>query len=102
MQLERSAPGTCRSPPPRAVRFIHLLFAQQTMPAQFIKRNQSRYEDQLLREAHGLETLRRAAVGTGIDVPKAIHVDHQSLTLPFIRATDCSAAQWQKLAEGLA
>jgi len=34
--------------------------------AEFIKRNQSRYDDLLLREAHGLDALRRAAVGTGI------------------------------------
>jgi fructosamine-3-kinase len=72
------------------------------MPAQFIKQNRSRYEDQLLREAHGLETLRRAAIGTAIDVPRVIHVDQQTLTLPFIRSTQCSAAQWQKLGEGLA
>jgi fructosamine-3-kinase len=72
------------------------------MNGQFIKRNQSRYKDQLLREAHGLETLRRAAIGTAIDVPSVIHVDHQTLTLPFIRSAQCSAAQWQKLGEGLA
>jgi fructosamine-3-kinase len=72
------------------------------MNGQFIKRNQSRYKDQLLREAHGLETLRRAAIGTAIDVPTVIHVDDQTLTLPLIRSTQCSAAQWQKLGEGLA
>jgi len=72
------------------------------MTAQFIKRNQSRYKDQLLREAHGLETLRRAAIGTAIDVPSVIHVDQQTLILPFIRSAQCSAAQWQKLGEGLA
>jgi fructosamine-3-kinase len=72
------------------------------MTAEFIKQNQSRYQDQLLREAHGLEALRRAAIGTTIDVPSVIHVDHQTLTLPFIRSTHGSAAQWQKLGEGLA
>jgi len=72
------------------------------MNASFIKPNHSRYEDHLLQEAHGLETLRRAAIGTGIDVPNVIHVDHQTLTLPFIRSTRCSAPQWKTLGEGLA
>jgi fructosamine-3-kinase len=72
------------------------------MTAPYIKRNHSRYEDQLLQEAQGLETLRCATIGTGIDVPSVIHVDHQSLTLPFIRSAQCSAAQWKILGEGLA
>jgi fructosamine-3-kinase len=72
------------------------------MTDKFIKRNQSRYHDQLLREAHGLETLRRVAIGTAIDVPSVIHVDHHTLTLPLIRSTQCSAEQWRKLGEGLA
>jgi fructosamine-3-kinase len=72
------------------------------MTAQFIKRNQSRYKDQLMREAHGLEALRLAAIGTAIEVPSVIHVDQQTLTLPFIRSTQCSVAQWRKLADGLA
>src|SRR5271157_2864787 len=72
------------------------------MSAQFVKRNQSRYEDHLLREAHGLDTLRRAAAGTGIDVPDVIHVDHQALAMPLIRSARCSAAQWKRLGQGLA
>jgi fructosamine-3-kinase len=70
--------------------------------AQFIKKNQSRYEDHLLREAHGLDVLRRAAVGTGIDVPTVIHVARETLVLPCIRSVQCSAAQWQRLGKGLA
>jgi fructosamine-3-kinase len=70
--------------------------------AQFIKKNQSRYEDHLLREAHGLDALRRAAVGTGIDVPTVIHVARETLVLPCIRSVQCSAAQWRRLGKGLA
>ncbi len=70
--------------------------------AQFIKRNQSHYEDHLLREAHGLDALRRAAVGTGIDVPAVIHVARETLVMPCIRSVRCSAAQWQRLGQGLA
>jgi fructosamine-3-kinase len=70
--------------------------------AQFIKRNRSRYQDQLLREAHGLDALRRAAVGTGIDVPAVIHVDHETLVMPRIRSARGSADQWWRLGQGLA
>jgi fructosamine-3-kinase len=70
--------------------------------AQFIKRNQSHYEDLLLREAHGLDALRRAAVGTGIDVPAVISVARETLVMPCIRSVRCSAAQWQRLGQGLA
>jgi len=76
--------------------------ADQRMSAQFVKRNQSRYADHLLREAHGLDALRRAAAGTGIDVPEVIHVDHQTLTMPFIRSTRCCVDQWTRLGHGLA
>lgn len=68
----------------------------------FVKKNQSRYADHLLREAHGLEALRRAAAGSGIDVPNVIQVDQRTLTLPFIQATRCTAGHWKKLGEGLA
>jgi fructosamine-3-kinase len=70
--------------------------------AQFVKRNQTRYEDHLLREAHGLDALRRAAHGSGIDVPEIIHVDHQSLVIPFVRAGRWTAAHWARLGRGLA
>jgi fructosamine-3-kinase len=70
--------------------------------AQFIKKNQSPYEDLLLREAHGLEALRHAAVGTGIDVPAVIHVARETLVLPYIRTVRGSAAQWQRVGQGLA
>jgi fructosamine-3-kinase len=70
--------------------------------AQFIKRNQSHYEDHLLREAHGLCALRRAAVGTGIDVPAVIHVAREALVMPCIRSVRWSADQWQRLGQGLA
>jgi fructosamine-3-kinase len=70
--------------------------------AQFIKRNQSHHEDILLREAHGLDVLRHAAVGTGIDVPAVIHVARETLVLPCIRTVRCSVAQWQRLGRGLA
>ena len=70
--------------------------------AQFIKRNQSRYEDHLLREAHGLDALRRAAVGSGIDVPAVIQVARGTLVMPCIRSVRCSAAHWQRLGQGLA
>lgn len=87
------------------------------MAAQFVKKNQSRYPDQLLREAQGIEALRRAvargarAVGTaadstmrvaGIEIPEVIQVDQRTLTLTFVRSTRCSTAQWRTLAEGLA
>lgn len=72
------------------------------MSAQFVKRKQSRYADRLLQEAHGLDTLCRAAAGTGIDVPDVIHVDEQALTMPFICSARCSAGQWAKLGQGLA
>jgi fructosamine-3-kinase len=70
--------------------------------AQFIKKNHSHYEDLLLREAHGLEALRRAAVGTGIDVPAAIRVAPETLVMPYIRTVRCSTAQWRRLGHGLA
>jgi fructosamine-3-kinase len=70
--------------------------------AQFIKRNQSRYDDHLLREAHGLNTLRRAAVDTGIDVPAVIRVTPEALVMPRIRSVRSSAAQWEGLGRGLA
>lgn len=72
------------------------------MSTQFVKRNQSPYADHLLREAHGLDALRRAAADAGIGVPEVIHVDHQSLTMLFIRSTRCSADQWTRLGHGLA
>lgn len=68
----------------------------------FVKKNRSRYADQLLCEAHGLEALRRAAAGSGIDVPKIIQVDQHTLILPFIEATRCTSGHWKKLGEGLA
>ncbi len=68
----------------------------------FVKKNQSRYADHLLREAQGLEALRRAAADSGIDVPHVIQVDQRTLTLPFIQATRCTAGHWKKLGEGLA
>ena len=68
----------------------------------FVKHNRSRYADHLLEEARGLATLRRAAAGTGIDVPEVVHVDDRTLTTPFIRATRCSCGQWKRLGEGLA
>lgn len=69
---------------------------------QYIKRNQTRYEDHLLREAHGLDALGRAAAGTGIEVPAVIRVDREALVMPCIRSVRCSTAQWQKLGQGLA
>ncbi len=68
----------------------------------FIKENRSSYADHLLREAHGLAVLRRAASGSGLQVPDVIHVDEHTLTLPFIQATRCTVSHWQKLGEGLA
>jgi len=35
-------------------------------------------------------------------VPEVIHVDHHTLTMPFIRSTQCSAGQWTRLGQGLA
>jgi fructosamine-3-kinase len=83
------------------------------MAAHFVKRNQSRYPDQLLREAQGLEALRGAlaagnappagtAPPSGIGVPEVIQVDERSLTLTFIQASVCSAPQWRRLGKGLA
>jgi len=72
------------------------------MSANFVKRNHSGYPDHLLREAHGLEALRRAATGTGIDVPEVIRVDNESLTMPQIRSGRCSIDQWVRLGQGLA
>jgi fructosamine-3-kinase len=69
---------------------------------QFIKKNQSRYEDHLLREAHGLDALRHAAVGTGIDVPAVLDVGRETLVMPCIRSVRCSMVQWQRLGQGLA
>jgi len=72
------------------------------MSEQFVKRNQSRYSDHLLREAHGLDELRRAAVGTSINVPEVLHVDQHTLTMPFIQSIRCSAQHWTRLGQGLA
>lgn len=72
------------------------------MGTRFVKRNQSRYPDHLLREAHGLKVLRGAAVGTGVDVPDVIEVDEQTLTMPLIRSAHCSSDQWKRLGQGLA
>jgi fructosamine-3-kinase len=72
------------------------------MSTPFVKRNPTRYPDHLLREAHGLEALRRAATGTGIDVPDVTHVDHETMTMPLIRSAQCSNAQWGRLGQGLA
>jgi len=74
----------------------------QGMIAPYVKRNHSRYADHLLREAHGLDALRRAASGSGIDVPQVMHVDQESMTMPFIQSARCSTAQWMKLGQGLA
>ena len=72
------------------------------MSAPFVKRNHSRYADHLLCEAHGLEALRRAAIGTGIDVPEVIDVNHEALTMRYIRSARCSTEQWTRLGRGLA
>ncbi len=72
------------------------------MNARFVKSNRSRYADHLLREAHGLDALRSAAAGSGIDVPQVLQVDGQTLTMPLIRSTHCSTDQWAKLGRGLA
>lgn len=72
------------------------------MSAPFVKRNHSGYADQLRCEAHGLEALRHAASGTGVDVPQVIHVDDETLTMEFIRPARCSAEQWTRLGRGLA
>jgi fructosamine-3-kinase len=76
--------------------------AEQRMSDSFVKQNRSRYPDQLLCEARGLDALRRAATGTGIDVPQIIDVDQRTLTMGFIRSTGCSPEQWTKLGQGLA
>jgi fructosamine-3-kinase len=68
----------------------------------FVKKNQSPFADQLLCEAHGLEALRGATAGSGIEVPAVIHVDQHTLTLPLIPAARCTAGHWRKLGEGLA
>lgn len=68
----------------------------------FVKRNCSPYADHLLKEAHGLAELRRAAAGAGIDVPEVIAVDERSLTTTRIRPTSCTPGHWTRLGEGLA
>ena len=72
------------------------------MSEHFVKRNPGAHADQLLREAQGLEALRAAAAGSGIDVPQVLQVDEWTLTLPRIRASRCSAEQWARLGRGLA
>jgi len=80
----------------------HKLLVDRFVGPTFVKRNQSRYADHLLREARSLDVLRRGAAGTGIDVPDVIDVDEHRLTLPFIRSTRCSIDQWTRLGHGLA
>ncbi len=81
------------------------------MTSQFVKKNRSPYRDHLLREARGLDELRRASAHTAspgtafapsVSVPEIIQVDERTLTMPFIRANHCTSAQWQRLGEGLA
>jgi len=72
------------------------------MSEPFVKHNRSAYPDQLLREARGLEALRAAAAGSGVDVPQVLQVDEATLTLPRIGATRCSPEQWVRLGRGLA
>ena len=72
------------------------------MTESFVKRNRSPYPDQLLCEAHGLESLRRAAAGTGIDVPEVFEVGESSLQMARIHPARCQPAQWQRLGAGLA
>jgi len=67
-----------------------------------LKRNRSPFADLLRKEASGLEALRRAAAGSGIDIPEVLRVDEQCLELPRIGAVDACAAQWEKLGRGLA
>jgi len=81
---------------------LHLRLADTGRHLEFTKRNQSRYADHLLREAHGLQALRCATVGSGLHVPNVLHVDEHILKLPLIHATRCSASHWQTLGEGLA
>jgi fructosamine-3-kinase len=72
------------------------------MSAPFVKHNRSRYADHLRCEAHGLDALRRAAQGTGIDVPQVVAVDEHALAMTFIRPARCSAEHWTRLGLGLA
>lgn len=72
------------------------------MSGRYVKRNRSRFADQLLCEAHGLDALKRAAAGTGVDVPEVFDVDERSLTMTLIRPVPGSAAQWARLGKGLA
>lgn len=68
----------------------------------FVKKNCSRHTDQLLREARGLDALRSALAGSGIDIPEVIQVDQRTLTLPFIKVVRGTAGHWKKLGESLA
>ena len=68
----------------------------------FLKRNRSPFADHLRKEASGLEALRHAAAGSGIEVPEVLRVDEQWLELTRIRAVAASPAQWERLGRGLA
>jgi fructosamine-3-kinase len=68
----------------------------------FRKRNAGGHPDQLVCEAAGLEALRAAAAGSGIDVPQVLHVDAQSLTMTRIRAAAWTEDAWARLGAGLA
>ncbi|GAA4355036.1 fructosamine kinase family protein [Kangiella marina] len=70
----------------------------------FIKHNNSRYKDQLLKEASGLELLRSAIDSNGIKlrVPQVLNVAKQTLVLERINAVSPNAKQMQELGKALA
>jgi len=68
----------------------------------FIKPNNSRFPDALMREAHGLEALRQLCNAELICVPDVIDVNPKQLVMTLINSRRCSPGLAARLGQGLA
>ena len=68
----------------------------------FIKANNTPYQDALIREAEGLDLLRRHIPEHLLRVVEVSSVDEKQLAMTAVKSTAPTEYQWQKLAEGLA
>ena len=68
----------------------------------FIKKNNSRFPDALIKEAQGLELLRKLCNHDLICIPEVVYVDQEQLVLTMINNKECSSKLAERLGQGLA
>jgi len=70
--------------------------------AKYIKSNNTPFRDSLIKEAQGLNLLRRYTVGENLRVVEVFDVDEQCLTMTRVDPVPATKEHWTRLARGLA